>query len=319
MLTGQDDKHPVTTLTQWLSDQERLEQEALEQYPFRADACSGGPLYQRAYTCLTCREEKSGLLPDVAMFVCCYACHLQCHPEGHKLVEIGPRRDFTCKCGPACKLPKISPIVNQVQTRAKKSKKQYNSPHNFDGTFCTCRKFDPDATDDPVDVETEVDEAPPTMFQCLACEDWFHGKCIKGMPEDLDSFVDFVCEAHQGDSWVSHYRLWNVVNSKALFLQEGWRDTRCKCPRCANSEPAWVKEAPTLYEPPMEESESTSLYELGLQAINNKVAPHLMSKGLKGMTELKDALVSWLAEHEDQVVTKAEIQTFFADFTGKRQ
>lgn len=43
-------------------------------------------------------------------------------------------------------------------------KNEYN--HNFKGTYCTCERPYPDPDND-------VDDQ---MIQCIACEDWFHGR-----------------------------------------------------------------------------------------------------------------------------------------------
>ncbi|ESX01407.1 hypothetical protein KL918_004228 [Ogataea parapolymorpha] len=171
------------TAEEYLDNQLQLEKEARELMPYDPKVCtySLGPIRQHIYACLTCSRQNGH---PVGV---CYACSIQCHTS-HDLVELFAKRSFTCDCGTkrtekygVCSLrttigKKTTINKDQLPTDIPSSTNVYN--HNYEGTFCACRKrYDP--TDDS------------NMFQCAfgdACgEDWFHEECIMGMrPGDVN-------------------------------------------------------------------------------------------------------------------------------------
>ncbi|KAL2917070.1 hypothetical protein HK105_203502 [Polyrhizophydium stewartii] len=144
---------------------------------------------QKVYSCRTCAAAVGG---PVGV---CYGCFVSCHTT-HDVVELFDCRGFRCDCGTArlaavpCELdPKgtkagefndagAAESSADVESRHLVPHNSYN--HNFDGVFCVCREvYDPDREEG-------------TMFQCVACQDWFHDRCIGEMPGE-DDFEEFVC------------------------------------------------------------------------------------------------------------------------------
>ncbi|PWN98859.1 hypothetical protein FA09DRAFT_329342 [Tilletiopsis washingtonensis] len=162
------------TAADLLAHQAALEREAREAVPF--SFTKGGCTHARGYirqpvwACTTC--GGGGV---------CAGCSVGCHAE-HDLVELFAKRSFRCDCGtlsmsqrtraagasssaapemptPCSLRPKETAVATENEDNA------YG--RNFAGHFCRC------ARGETYDPETE-DE---TMFQCLACEDWFHESC----------------------------------------------------------------------------------------------------------------------------------------------
>lgn len=293
---------PEITLLELLQQERETELAAAAAYPFRTDKCSaslGRPLPQKAYACLTCGGGRGY----------CYACHVECHPE-HEVIEVGARRSFTCDCARYgdCRLLKAT--LPQAST--------YNSAHNFEGRFCTCRQFCPDDTGGADELEEES-----TMFQCLCCEDWLHDRCLRDLPEDVDSFVEFVCAAcvaQYGDISNRHADA-AVADGHSLYLKESWREAVCRCAECAaffdTSGLSPILSPEPLYEPERDMRAGESLYELGVKALSN-IPPDKLDIGLSAMKQLKNAFSARLKEieAENRVVTKEDIEAFFADFNA---
>lgn len=340
------------TLSEWLSNERAMQQKALERFPFKAEACLGGPAFQRAYSCLTCRKDarSEGLLYSEDLFVCCYSCHLKCHPATHKLVEVGARRNFTCRCGPSCSFSgrNFAPANGEFSPPTRKPTSElveYSvSPQNFDGIFCWCRKFveqdDEDALDDAedfarplnVDAEDETDtlypvaaaddddktDADTMMFQCLACEDWFHWECIrkrsKQVPSSMEDFEEFICgsDACIGAVFPNPSHQQGILRpGEPLFLADGWRSMRCACADCLGMEAEIAKNPPTeLLEPPLEDTKEDNL-------LIDKVAPQDLLRGISGITHLKHELLAWLRNRpaDSGPVSADEVCAFFSEFS----
>ena len=291
------------TLFEHLQREREAELLAAQAYPFKTDKCSasfGRALNQAIYACLTCTGLKGY----------CYACHIECHTD-HEIVELGVRRDFICDCDGSCRL-------NATRTNFPGHTNAYNSSHNFEGRFCWC--------------DTDPDEASgeeeSIMFQCLVCEDWFHDRCIKDLPMDTNSFIDFVCRdcvsngAELSRNFCTEKK--DDVNLPAnLFLAEGWRDSMCKCPTCIeyikSHNLSFTLNPPDIYEPERDANAGLSVYDLGIKALAN-VPPNQTYRGLVGMKTLKTALSVRLKEieAENRSVTAEDVQLFFAGFNHTR-
>ncbi|KAJ8274928.1 hypothetical protein COCON_G00095530 [Conger conger] len=129
---------------------------------------------QALYACNTCTprgSEPAGI---------CLACSYKCH-EGHDLFELYTKRNFRCDCGNGkfgefeCKL---YPEKENLNTDNKYS-------HNFFGLYCTCDRPYPDPED----------EVPDEMIQCVACEDWFHGRHLGCAVTEGVELQEMVCES----------------------------------------------------------------------------------------------------------------------------
>ncbi|KAH7059778.1 putative zinc finger in N-recognin-domain-containing protein [Linnemannia elongata] len=160
------------TVSEYIAEQERLEQEARELFPKKFDMCSNSAGYvrQTVYSCLTCNPNPS----EEAGF--CYSCSISCHGD-HNLVELFTKRAFRCDCGTK-KFKNVKCTLDTKPAGAVNELNQYN--HNFLGRFCWC------------DVQYDPHKEENTMLQCVICEDWFHDNCI-GITPHGDDFDDFIC------------------------------------------------------------------------------------------------------------------------------
>ncbi|KAG0372738.1 hypothetical protein BGX24_012649 [Mortierella sp. AD032] len=160
------------TVSEYIAEQERLEQEARELFPKKFDLCSNGAGYVRqpVYSCLTCNPNPS----EEAGF--CYSCSISCHGD-HNLVELFTKRAFRCDCGTA-KFKDVKCTLDAKPAGSVNELNQYN--HNFLGRFCWC------------DVQYDPHKEESTMLQCVICEDWYHDTCI-GINPHGDDFDDFIC------------------------------------------------------------------------------------------------------------------------------
>lgn len=166
---------PIATLHDYVAQQDQLDREARVLFPYEFSECSyeKGYVKQQVFSCLTCSPTDSAVRGGM-----CYSCSIMCH-GAHNLVELFNRRAFRCDCGSSrtglvhCKL-KPEPIPENDKNR-------YND--NFQNIFCYCKSaYDP-----------EKEEG--TMFQCIACEDWFHDRCIASqetLPSE-SSFEEYIC------------------------------------------------------------------------------------------------------------------------------
>ncbi|KAL7317635.1 hypothetical protein PS15m_003967 [Mucor circinelloides] len=165
------------TALDYIQRQEKLEKDAQDILPGNFDKCtfSLGYIRQPLYACKTCtvdqNEEPAGM---------CYSCSIACHAS-HDLFELFPKRAFRCDCGLSGKFGGhgCSRMVPEKLDFAANEKNQYN--HNFKNLYCRCNQtYDPEKEEE-------------TMYQCIACEDWFHERCIGNIPEAIDEFDCYVC------------------------------------------------------------------------------------------------------------------------------
>lgn len=194
-------KNDNLTVTEYISNQLALEQEAKELMPWTPKKCTYnmGPIRQQIFACRT--HNNIGI---------CYSCSILCHTSCD-IVELFTKRHFTCDCG----TDRDNRVEGHDQIRCELRKNRsddvsasdniYNQ--NFQGLFCSCSKeYDPDS--------------PAVMLQCilgLECdEDWYHDYCIMGKKNkevirrkseedqevleeapdgfpDLESFDSFIC------------------------------------------------------------------------------------------------------------------------------
>ncbi|KAF1803696.1 hypothetical protein FB192DRAFT_1369286 [Mucor lusitanicus] len=165
------------TALDYIQRQEKLEKDAQDILPGNFDKCtfSLGYIRQPLYACKTCtvdqNEEPAGM---------CYSCSIACHAS-HDLFELFPKRAFRCDCGLSGKFGghACSRMVPEKLEFATNEKNQYN--HNFMNLYCRCNQtYDPEKEEE-------------TMYQCIACEDWFHERCIGNIPEAIDEFDCYIC------------------------------------------------------------------------------------------------------------------------------
>ncbi|KAF9293341.1 hypothetical protein BGZ88_005488 [Linnemannia elongata] len=149
------------TVSEYIAEQERLEQEARELFPKKFDMCSNSAGYvrQTVYSCLTCNPNPS----EEAGF--CYSCSISCHGD-HNLVELFTKRAFRCDCG----TKKFKNVKCTLDTKPAGAVNELNQ----------------------CDVQYDPHKEENTMLQCVICEDWFHDNCI-GVTPHGDDFDDFIC------------------------------------------------------------------------------------------------------------------------------
>ncbi|KAI8368605.1 putative zinc finger in N-recognin-domain-containing protein [Choanephora cucurbitarum] len=183
------EEEKTLTALDYIEKQEELEREAFSTLPGKFEKCTFplGYIRQPVYACKTCSVDTVAGI--------CYSCSIACHAS-HDLLELFPKRHFRCDCGLPDKLNHpcelMIPAKKIIRTN---DDNQYN--HNFQGRYCRCDQlYDPEK-------EEEV------MYQCVACEDWFHQRCIGQIPESIDDFECYVCRTctakypflyHQSDS-----------------------------------------------------------------------------------------------------------------------
>eukprot|EP00727_Mastigamoeba_balamuthi_P009167 m51a1_g4873 hypothetical protein (398) ;mRNA; f:370640-372647 len=140
------------------------------------DRCTHPEGYARqpVYACVTCAKAVGR---PVGV---CYGCSLACHLT-HDLHELFDKHAFRCDCG-TLDLPRCTLAPASEAARALNEQNKYT--HNWSGAYCVC------------DGEYKPDE--DVMLQCLACEDWFHDRCLRAPgpePPDPDDCgdCDFIC------------------------------------------------------------------------------------------------------------------------------
>ncbi|KAI7902047.1 putative zinc finger in N-recognin-domain-containing protein [Cokeromyces recurvatus] len=170
-----DDNNTVTALD-YLQRQEQLEKDAQSILPGKFEKCTFpfGYIRQPIYACKTCSiDEPAGI---------CYSCSIACHAE-HDLLELFPKRHFRCDCGLSGKLNDYPCRLTLPAKRIIKKNEENKYNHNFEGRYCRCDTF----------YNPEKEEG--TMYQCIACEDWFHDTCIGKIPETIEDFECYVCRS----------------------------------------------------------------------------------------------------------------------------
>ena len=181
-----DEDEETITMLDVIEREDKLEDEASAVLGFSDEKnCTYPKGYisrQALYSCATCSEgsDKQAAI--------CLACSLECH-ENHELYELYTKRNYRCDCGNSkfkkgfeCKL-----VDKQTKEAAENENNLYN--HNFSGRYCICNKrYPPDENDDSAESNDE-------MWQCIACEDWYHTKHLgaKELPTKFDELVCGVC------------------------------------------------------------------------------------------------------------------------------
>ncbi|XP_074602705.1 putative E3 ubiquitin-protein ligase UBR7 [Brevipalpus obovatus] len=171
-----DEQDPAVTLPEWLAEEEKLEEDASAVLAGSDEEnCTylrGYVPRQALYACKTCRGS------DGEPFGVCLACSYACH-EKHELYELYTKRAFRCDCGNS-KVPKNKCNLFPDKSATNPYNK-YN--HNFSGLYCTCERPYPDPEN----------TADTCMYQCIACEDWFHDYHLNSeIPEDK-GFAEMIC------------------------------------------------------------------------------------------------------------------------------
>ncbi|CAG0897963.1 unnamed protein product [Darwinula stevensoni] len=176
----EDNGEEIITLGDLAQDMQDLEEDAKAVLgPADDKHCTylqGSMKRQALYACQTCSQ---GSEPAGVCLACSYACHAD-----HQLVELYTKRNFRCDCSVSAKFPsnkcKLEPTHDDVNEQNK-----YN--HNFRGLYCVCSRPYPDP-EDTVDDE---------QFQCIVCEDWFHGRHLKAdgtrIENEFDELICFRC------------------------------------------------------------------------------------------------------------------------------
>lgn len=148
---------------------------------------------QALYSCATCSEGSDKIA------AICLACSLECH-DNHELFELYTKRNYRCDCGNSkfkenfeCKL-----MDKQTKKAPINENNKYN--HNFVGKYCTCdKRYPPDENDTSAESNDE-------MYQCIVCEDWYHGKHL-GVEELPSKFDELICSGCvQKLDFVHYYR-----------------------------------------------------------------------------------------------------------------
>lgn len=297
-----DSAEPTMSMHEILQNFKDLEKEAEEkekEHWGEESVCTydKGYINQPVYACLTC-SKACGKPVGV-----CYGCYLNCHLN-HDTVELFYKHHFKCDCGTAripdfdCTLIKDGDQLHFYEN----DENEYN--HNFEGHFCWCDKFynagaETDALgrackkgvkeeenaelgNDGNNTDKDNDEDESQMIQCIACEDWFHGNCIKShngpeytTPDERD-YEDFICDkCHEmyRDIFDRYTAIYfdskeplvapdscpfnkeaeeNKKLGKCLFLRDEWCKALCRCAECsaryASSKNPWIFELPTTKE-----------------------------------------------------------------------
>jgi len=127
---------------------------------------------QALYACATCPTKDN----QSAGF--CLACSIECH-AGCDLYELYTKRNFRCDCGNGKFVDFKCRLVPEKEINTKNKYGQ-----NFKGLYCTCHRPYPDPDDD---IEDE-------MIQCVACEDWFHGRHLgnTAVPNQVE-YHEMIC------------------------------------------------------------------------------------------------------------------------------
>jgi len=195
---------------------------------------SEGYIRQEVFSCLTCYNETNELAGV------CFACSQECH-DGHELVELYTRRQFTCDCGnkkfkQECKLETDKNPVNKYN--------KYGD--TFLNKWCFCKTSYPAEKDTP--------EADAEMIMCSVCENWFHNIHLE-LSEEENDFEELICrecvarlpfllaykspdlkpgEAKEGTCLLEGHEELTKSPPKDLMFQKAkeFRENLCKCNKC---------------------------------------------------------------------------------------
>ena len=139
----------------------------------------GAGITQSVFACRTCATAKGS---PVGV---CEPCMLQCHAE-HDVIELHEKRQFLCDCPTArssvkcvAQPPPALGAQAPPQPFAANAGNRYG--HNFKGLFCSC--------------DREYDTQRDTMYQCFACDEWYHDLHIVGKlsPALMGTVGAFIC------------------------------------------------------------------------------------------------------------------------------
>uniref|UniRef100_A0AC35GI54 UBR-type domain-containing protein n=1 Tax=Panagrolaimus sp. PS1159 TaxID=55785 RepID=A0AC35GI54_9BILA len=190
-----------------------------------------GYIRQEVFSCLTC-YEKTNQIAGV-----CFACSNNCH-DGHELVELYTRRQFTCDCGNGkfAEKCKLQPEKNAAN--------KYNKYcDNFFNKWCICKK--------PYPPEENTPEFDAEMLQCVSCEDWFHSIHLDQTPtDDVEEMICKQCvtrlpfllaydnypkeDRPNEGCFIANRKEMTTQEPRTLFFVKSkeFRDGLCKCAEC---------------------------------------------------------------------------------------
>lgn len=198
------------TAVDYIENQLKLEREARELMPYDPNECTyeQGELRQPVFACLTCSKQNDNQPIGV-----CYSCSIQCHAS-HEIVELFSKRSFVCDCGTtrmsktyngACNLRRSNNKETQRRlsissTSSKElnlnaedipsSSNIYNQ--NFLGNFCSCEK--------PYNPLEETGDMLQCYFGFVCGEDWYHDRCIMGIPQESIEKTKQKTDTEEGDN-----------------------------------------------------------------------------------------------------------------------
>jgi E3 ubiquitin-protein ligase UBR7 len=232
-------------------------------------------------------------------------------------------------------------IVARPESRVGEGKKAvieseniYN--HNFTGHYCECNRI----YDEKDEIQQEL-----TMIQCYLCEDWYHEKCISGIPADIEDYICRTCTDRY--SFLRYYGQQNKCGwskktplsievtmcyleelkmtypreaqedeQQQLFMKPGWKEYLCTCESCRKMyhehHVEFLYEGEKEFELPSDSEEEVSLYEAGMKVLET-LDRNIALQGAWAIQELGAKLKAYLAPfaQEQRTVTKEDIDRFF--------
>jgi len=320
---------------------------------------------QPLYACHTCK------LNDNKYPIICYACTIHCH-DNHKLIELYTKRNIRCDCPVLTEISIIkqdqdntnnqTDQINNDNTPKGQNKSIPITPDNSPnlnykpklklsnpikcalnnsliaspnsnkysqnsqkGTYCLCEKPYPDFED-----EIEDD-----MYQCITCEDWFHGRHLfdfkmegnevvidEKIVEQLEmSNVEIIClkciekfNFIKNENHICKIQSNQQSNNKTLIIQNTRRQEWAECENCKQKFDD--EKLQFLYK----YSDSIQVYEQGqISAINDQAKkeinlnPHNQLLLASGIKDLKEGFKQYLEQYEEPTAKKAKIEVSVDD------
>lgn len=195
------------TAQDYIDAQRQLEIEAREILPYSFDTCTKplGPLRQLIFACMKCTSDGSSPAGI------CYSCSISCHGSHGELVELFSKRNFECDCG-TTRMPGSCCNLRKTEDDHPAQGNSYNQ--NFRNLFCKSERYE---------AESELG----TMYQCLLgdrCgEDWFHDRCILGLPSDgsADSGEDDSgdLQGFPDENSFEYFICWRCISTNSWLLK----------------------------------------------------------------------------------------------------